>query len=67
MMCDRKILSSDPSDWDELISEAAGAEKYSRRVDQSIRWARDTMIPSGPRTSAMRQMCSYSPMPPTRR
>ena len=34
---------------------------------QSIRWARDTMIPSGPRTYAMRQMCSYWPMPPTSR
>jgi hypothetical protein len=28
-------------------------------ADQSIRWAKDTMIPSGPRTYAMRQMCSY--------
>jgi len=35
-MCDRKILSSDPSDWDELISEAAGAEKYSRRLSERI-------------------------------
>ena len=26
---------------------------------QSIRWAKDTMIPSGPRTYAMRQMSSY--------
>jgi len=34
--CDRKILSSDPSDWDELISEAAGAEKYSRRLSERI-------------------------------
>jgi DNA invertase Pin-like site-specific DNA recombinase len=25
VMCDRRILSSDPQDWDELISEAAGA------------------------------------------
>jgi len=31
----------------------------SRRAGQSIRWARATMIPSGPRTYAMRQMCSY--------
>jgi DNA invertase Pin-like site-specific DNA recombinase len=36
VMCDRKILSSDPSDWDELISEAAGAEKYSRRLSERI-------------------------------
>ena len=32
VMCDRRILSSDPSDWDELVSEAAGAERYSRRL-----------------------------------
>lgn len=36
VMCDRKILSSDPSDWDELISEAAGAEEYSRRRSERI-------------------------------
>jgi len=36
VMCDRRILSSDPSDWDELISEAAGAEKYSRRLSERI-------------------------------
>ena len=36
VMCDRKILSSDPSDWDELISEAAGAEKFSRRLSERI-------------------------------
>ena len=36
VMCDRKILSSDPSDWDELISEAAGAEKSSRRLSERI-------------------------------
>ena len=24
VMCDRRILSSDPQDWDELISEAPG-------------------------------------------
>jgi 4-carboxymuconolactone decarboxylase len=36
VICDRKILSSDPSDWDELISEAAGAEKYSRRLSERI-------------------------------
>ncbi len=36
VMCDRKILSSDPHDWDELISEAAGAEKYSRRLAERI-------------------------------
>jgi hypothetical protein len=31
----------------------------STGADQSIRWAKDTMIPSGPRTDAMRQMPSY--------
>ena len=36
VMCDRRILSSDPPDWDELISEAAGAEKYSRRLSERI-------------------------------
>jgi hypothetical protein len=36
VMCDRRILSSDPHDWDELISEAAGAEKYSRRLAERI-------------------------------
>jgi DNA invertase Pin-like site-specific DNA recombinase len=32
VMCDRRILSSDPSDWDELVAEATGAERYSRRL-----------------------------------
>jgi hypothetical protein len=32
VMCDRKILSSDASDWDELVAEATGAERYSRRL-----------------------------------
>ena len=36
VMCDRRILSSDPQDWDELISEVAGAEKYSRRLSERI-------------------------------
>lgn len=36
VMCDRKILSSDPSNWDEFISEAAGADKYSRRLSERI-------------------------------
>ena len=30
-----------------------------RGADQSIRWAKFTMNPSGPRTDAMRQMPSY--------
>ncbi len=36
VMCDRKILSSDPGDWDELVTEAHGAEKYSRRLSERI-------------------------------
>jgi DNA invertase Pin-like site-specific DNA recombinase len=36
VMCDRKILSSDPHDWDEQVSESAGAEKYSRRLSERI-------------------------------
>lgn len=38
----------------------------SSAADQSVRWARATMIPSGPRTYAMRQTPSYWPTPPTR-
>jgi hypothetical protein len=36
-MCDRKVVSSDPSDWDEFMAEATGAEKYSRRLSERIR------------------------------
>ena len=36
VMCDRRILSSDPNDWDELVAEAAGAERYSRRLGERI-------------------------------
>jgi DNA invertase Pin-like site-specific DNA recombinase len=36
VMCDRRILSSDPHDWDELVAEAAGAERYSRRLAERI-------------------------------
>lgn len=32
---------------------------------QVMRWASETMIPSGPRTYAIRQEPSYVPMPPT--
>jgi hypothetical protein len=35
-MCDRRILSSDPHDYDELESESAGAERYSRRLSERI-------------------------------
>ena len=36
VMCDRRILSSDPHDWDELVAEAAAAERYSRRLAERI-------------------------------
>ena len=36
VMCDRRILSSDPRDWDELVAESAGAERYSRRLSERI-------------------------------
>jgi hypothetical protein len=35
-MCDRKIPSSDPHDWDELVAEATAAERYSRRLSERI-------------------------------
>lgn len=36
VMCDRRILSSDPHDWDELVAEAAGAERYIRRLAERV-------------------------------
>ncbi len=36
VMCDRRILSSDPHDWNELISEAHQADRYSRRLGERI-------------------------------
>ena len=36
VMCDRRILSSDPHDWDELVAEAASAERDSRRLSERI-------------------------------
>jgi DNA invertase Pin-like site-specific DNA recombinase len=36
VMCDRKILSSDPGDWDELVDESTSAERYSRRLSGRI-------------------------------
>src|SRR5215213_7945431 len=35
-MCDRRILSTDPRPWDELVAEATGAERYSRRLSPRI-------------------------------
>jgi hypothetical protein len=37
VMCDRRLLSSDPHDWDEMVREAHGAEIYSRRLGERIR------------------------------
>jgi hypothetical protein len=36
VMCDRRLLSSDPHDWDEMVREAHGAEIYSRRLGERI-------------------------------
>ena len=36
VMCDRKILSSDPHDWDELVAESTASERYSRRLSERI-------------------------------
>ncbi len=36
VMCDRRLLSSDPNDWDQMISEAHEAERYSRRLSGRI-------------------------------
>jgi hypothetical protein len=36
VMCDRKILSSDPHDWDELVAEATSAERYTRRLAEKV-------------------------------
>jgi DNA invertase Pin-like site-specific DNA recombinase len=36
-MADRRLLSSDPADWDEMVSEAHEAEKYSRKLAERIR------------------------------
>lgn len=37
VMCERRLLSSDPNDWDEMVREAHGAEVYSRRLGERIR------------------------------
>jgi DNA invertase Pin-like site-specific DNA recombinase len=36
LFADRRILSSDPGDWDELVAEATAAERYSRRLAERI-------------------------------
>ncbi len=35
-MCDRRLVSGDPRDWDEMIREAHEAERYSRRLGERI-------------------------------
>jgi hypothetical protein len=36
VMCDRRILSSDPHDWDELVAESTSAERYTRRLAEKV-------------------------------
>jgi len=36
VMCDRRILPSDPHDWDELVAEATSAERYTRRLAEKV-------------------------------
>ena len=36
VMCDRRLLSSDPRDWDQMIAEAHEAERYSRRLGERV-------------------------------
>ncbi len=36
VMCDRRLLSSDSHDWDEMVREAHAAEIYSRRLGERI-------------------------------
>jgi hypothetical protein len=36
VMCDRRLVSGDPRDWDEMIREAHEAERYSRRLGERI-------------------------------
>ncbi|MEX1156143.1 MAG: recombinase family protein [Chloroflexota bacterium] len=36
VMCERRLLSSDPNDWDEMVREAHAAEIYSRRLGERI-------------------------------
>src|SRR6266542_6418177 len=36
VMCDRRLLSSDRGDWDELVAESVAAERYSRRLSERI-------------------------------
>ena len=36
VMCDRKLISSDRHDWDQMIAEARYAEKYSEDLSEKI-------------------------------
>ena len=51
--------SARPSSCGTAVRWQAACGRARRRRRQPIRSARDTMIPSGPRTYAMRQTCSY--------
>ncbi len=35
-MCDRKLISTDPSDWDQMVREAHDAERFSRNLSEKI-------------------------------
>jgi DNA invertase Pin-like site-specific DNA recombinase len=37
VMCDKRILSSDPNDWGELVAEATAAERYIRNLGVRVR------------------------------
>lgn len=36
VMRDRRLMSSDPRDWDQMVTEAHEAERYSRRLGERI-------------------------------
>lgn len=36
VMADRRLVSSDPNDWDEMIREAHEAERYSRKLAERV-------------------------------
>ena len=71
VMCDRRILSSDPHDWDELVAEAAGAERYSRRLSERIADGYAAKFdhqrrPGRPRRPRLRTFPRTHPRPPSR-
>jgi DNA invertase Pin-like site-specific DNA recombinase len=36
IMCDRRLVSSDPRDWDQMVTEAHESERFSRRLGDRI-------------------------------